>query len=322
MNLPWALHVMESRMRRAKRLVAHGSPQAKGYEEYIAHLRCVDTDLPRGVVNLTVDLELGCGRSKGTTERAEVCRGRTAREVLPEFLRLTETYAIPVTFAVCGHLFLNECAEGSHYVPSPEAYGRSDSLPHRWGRAEENPLIHAPDLVERILESRGAQHEIASHGFLHVNFGVCDEAIARQELEAFAHAGSRYSVKATTFIFPDNRPGHLDLLKESGYEAYRSDALGPIGLDGHGLLRIPVGLWLSPFVATEDELAALLALARDRRAFVHLWLHLAEFKYGPEQLTHCLSPLFRILQEGRETGALELRTLAEVNALWRSLRGA
>jgi len=318
MSISKSFYYLELSLRRLKRRVSYGHPQAKSFREYLNYLPKTAADYPTGTVNITVDFELACGRSKATSLDVEMKRGRVARDVFEEFVHLSEVYAIPITFAVTGHLFLDSCEEGSHYLPPPSAYGRKECPQHLWSNRHENPYTYAPDLIERILNSKNVVHEIASHGFLHVNFALCDEAIARNELEAFQRAAGKFGVVASTFIYPDNDLGHLHLLKEFGYRSYRHHTNGQIALDSLGLLRVPLGLWLSPFVATTDELEHMLELICRRKTFAHLWMHLAEFEYGSHQVTSFLTPLFRAINSARERGALISQTIAGFDKVWRT----
>ena len=321
MNLAKTLHYFEFYGRRLKRRVSHGYPQPTFFRHYLVHLTNVGDRFSQGIVNVTVDLELACGRSQATTLQVEKRRGQIARRVFMDFMRLADEYTIPITFAASGHLFLDSCQEGSHYLPPASAYGRSDCPEHAWSSRDVDKYTYAPDLIERILKTKRVIHEIASHGFLHVNFAFCDEAVARKELEAYQHAASRFGIRATTFIFPDNQPGHLPLLKEFGYKSYRHHTNGELALDTNGLLRVPTGLWLSPYAANAKELALLIDLVCEKKVFAHLWMHLAEFEYGFDQLHHVLSPLFGAICSARERGVLNIHTLAGVSQLWRTIHG-
>lgn len=179
-----------------------------------------------GSVVISVDAELAWGFH----DLPEPPRRRieAARPAWSRLLEAFETFSVPATWAVVGHLFLEEC-DGAHQAHP----GSPGWLRERWferdpgGRAEEHDAWFAPDLVRAIQEARPA-HEIACHGFSHVEFG--DPATTRElavaEVEASIEAAASMDVSLHSFVFPRNNVGHRDVLASYGFTSYRGTRPG------------------------------------------------------------------------------------------------
>src|SRR5262249_40933587 len=76
--------------------------------------------------------------------------------------------------------------------------------------------------VEKIRTCAVPQ-EIGSHGFAHVIFGDpgCSRATAESEIAACIRLARAMGIEMSSFAFPRNRVGHLDVLRSFGFECYR-----------------------------------------------------------------------------------------------------
>lgn len=152
--------------------------------------------------------------------------GTEFRRVVRALLDLLDEYSIPATWAVVGHLFLEECKrhdEGELQLAKP-----SHSWFPDWYRNDPasnmlaDPGWYSPDVIDAI-QSATTRHEIASHSFSHCIFGDtgCGHQVAVSELLACQKLAEKRGIDLRSFVFPRNSVGHLDVLKEYGYTCYR-----------------------------------------------------------------------------------------------------
>ena len=288
------------------------------------------------IINITVDFELAWniasrivdGRRIHSKSHKQVLQeARAARECLEPFAELCEQYDVPVTFACVGHLFLTACRAGSDgkahsEMPRfcPDWWPGGDWLSQDpAGDAATYPFWYAPDLIRRILNSP-VKHEIGCHTFSHVDLSdpACTAEIAEAEINAFFRAAKDFGIdRYVTFIFPRDRPGHYNLLAKHGFIIYRDKELPHAGcIKQNGLLGIPGGLHLNPTILSSADVIAAARLAAERRAFLHMSMHLCEFPGGPRQLRAFFNPLFGELAKLRSSEQVKVLTLEELVAQW------
>ena len=172
-----------------------------------------------GSVVLSLDAELGWGfhdQKSPPTDRAERARAGWKR-----LIDCFEEAAVPATWAIVGHLFLDDC-DGEH--ASHPASG--DWFASERGRWRSRPdLRFGEGLIGRI-EGSPIAHEIGSHSFSHVVFGDADttRTLAAAEIDASVELARERGVSLSSFVYPRNRVGHRDTLAEGGFVCYRGRA--------------------------------------------------------------------------------------------------
>jgi len=172
----------------------------------------VHLDQPKLVIS--VDTELAWGfhhRDNPPKERIE-----GARSSLTKILDLFDEYEIPATWAVVGHLFLDRC-DGIH---KDHSVGKNWFQKDPGGTIAENPNWFGTDLIKQILKAE-IEHEIGCHSFSHVEFDSVEREIAESELQLSIFAADKIDIDLESFVFPKNKIGHRDLLKEYGFTSYR-----------------------------------------------------------------------------------------------------
>lgn len=302
--------------RRLARFARTGSSSSRDYVECRRSIESGEENGDGGTVCLSVDFELAWSRARrgeGCTSREESAeRALRARDALPALLALCEAYRIPATFAVVGHVALDAC--DLHRPPPafrPPWFGEDWFAVCAQGGLAAGRDFLAPDLVRQILGSP-AGHELASHGFSHVD--LSDDAttpeVARFEIEESARILRGLDPRVSTFIFPKNRPAHLEVLARAGFKAYRTREQAPLSRDSHGLWRFPLGLWLSPEALSPGEVVSLIDLAARRRRLLGLWCHLYEFE-GPEKLRALFEPVFEAVRSAPGMAARTMRAVVE-----------
>lgn len=169
-----------------------------------------------GTITISLDAELWWGfhdLARPPTERIE-----SARDGWLKLIDLFEEFDIPATWAIVGHLFLEEC-DGIHADHlAPEGWFDRDP----GGVASRESLWFAPALIQQLLDSN-VDHEIAAHGFSHLEFGDdrTTEEMAISELQACKEVAAEWNVDLTSFVFPRNNIGHREVLADHGFSCYR-----------------------------------------------------------------------------------------------------
>jgi hypothetical protein len=301
--------------------------------------------LDRGVLVVSIDTELSWGlvhRNRGAEYD-----GRSERAHIDRLLGLMDTYEIPATWAIVGHLFLDSCAPVDG-VKHPEivrpAYEWMDG---DWFDqdpcldAERAPTWYAPDLVDRILAS-SVRHEIASHSFSHVVVGDpgCSDACLDSELKACRQLAAARGIELDSMIFPTNSVGHLEVVRRNGFLAYRSrrpalpaasalkrrvrkaaDQLVP-RRSSAAFPEYADGLWNLPQtlkLLVEDggargqlkrrQLTRRLRQAVRLGALFHPYFHPTDLTTNPELAFRTMEGLFRESARLRDAGKLETLTM-------------
>mgnify|MGYP006278330779 FL=1 len=215
-----------------------------------------------GTVVISVDAELGWNGHDHDRPPAKV---EDARDGWRFVCDLFDTFDLPATWAVAGHLLLDEC-DGRHedHPLGPSWFARERTT---W--ADRPDLRFADGLIERVLESSPA-HEIGCLGFSNVDFGAPETSTetARAELQAASDAARRRGLDLSSFVFPHNRVGHRGELAAAGFDCYRGVVPGQAGrhrklvdamvgtpaprlvtpaVDDWGLVNIPASLYLFAF---------------------------------------------------------------------------
>lgn len=134
--------------------------------------------MKKATVSLSMEIELGWGMDTPEKLRNRLSDGRKREtQYLEEILTVCDNLGIPFTFAVVGHLLLDEC-DGTH-----GRYGRIGPFGNDPGtEVRQDPNFYAPDLVEKIRDAK-VQHEIGTHTFSHINCLDEDDERIRWEFD-------------------------------------------------------------------------------------------------------------------------------------------
>lgn len=186
-----------------------------------------------GVLIISVDLELAWGfnyellkASKTASRYLKIIR-ESSRRNIRKLLGFFERFEIPVTWGVVGHLFLGSCSRGNDGRPHPDMPRPETDANTDWyyndpcTDLQRDPQWFGADIIEQLLVSN-VEHEIASHSFSHVDFSSCSSEVALAEVRKSKDLMEKLcGVTPRCFIFPKSRVGHLEVLKNNGFEAFR-----------------------------------------------------------------------------------------------------
>ncbi|WP_324760525.1 polysaccharide deacetylase family protein [Haloarcula sp. GH36] len=291
---------------------------------------------------ISIDAELAWGfhdLSEFPTDRIE-----TGRDGWSWLLDCLNEHSIPATWAVVGHLMLDDC-DGVH-ADLPSIDGWFDHERDRW--SDRSDLRFSPDLVDDVVQSE-TDHEIASHTFSHVLFDDprVTERIARSELDAAVEAANRFGIDYETLIFPRNAVGYRELLDEFGFTCYRSRRPRPSStpgriaekllaavdpnhlnlitptVDEYGLVDVPPSLYLFGFEGWPRQVAGTVGVdpivrqakrgidrASRTDGLFHVWLHPNDI--CTEQDERRIASIVAYAAQKRDTTSLSVETMATV----------
>jgi peptidoglycan/xylan/chitin deacetylase (PgdA/CDA1 family) len=221
--------------------------------------------MPVGSVVVSVDAELGWGHHDIPDPPMDRTEG--ARAGWSHLVDLFDRYEVPATWAVVGHLFLDDC-DGVH---------ADHPAPTGWFARERGEWQSRPDLrfgrgLVEDLQDADADHDVGCHTFSHVEFGDPDtsrELAAAEVRESLAAARDR-DLEMRSFVFPRNNVGHRSVLAAAPLICYRGvSPVSPQGrlrplrklsravrgypllveptMDDHGLVNVPASLYLFGF---------------------------------------------------------------------------
>ncbi|WP_114576527.1 polysaccharide deacetylase family protein [Saliphagus sp. LR7] len=290
-----------------------------------------------GSLVISIDAELGWGfHDLADPPESRVESGRRGWRRL---LALLDRFDVPATWAVVSHLMLDRC-DGRHADhPAPPGWFERE----RGAWADRPDLRFAPDLVAGILAA-DPDHELAAHSFSHVLFGDPETTpeIAREEYERSREIAARWGLVVDSFVYPRNDVGHLDVLADCGFRAYRGRSPTPEGIRGvadaairdrsslvhprideFGLVSIPASLFAFGFEGRLRSIAESVwtdpIVARARRGIdraatddgvFHLWLHPNNLRATRDD--DRMAAILEYAAEVRAESALEIETMGEV----------
>ncbi len=188
----------------------------------------MDIDFKRGIFILSLDTELAWGSVHGGTLAQRETLFQKTRPCINRLLQLLETYQIHATWAVVGHLFLDQC-KPVNGIKHPEIVRpKYNWFPDDWflidpcSRLEDAPIWYGRDIIQQIKNCKITQ-EIGCHTFSHVVVGDpgCSRECFASELRACRIEAEKVGVTLQSFVFPRNSLGHLDVLAEAGFVVFR-----------------------------------------------------------------------------------------------------
>jgi len=281
----------------------------------------------------SIDLELAWGVwDRPRPEDLDRAR-ELERPIVQRLLTLFDRYEIAATWAVVGAMFDDD--------PPAPPMGPTDA----WS---------APELVDAIADAR-VDHEIGTHSYAHVYFDAISAAEAAEDLERAASAHRKRDLAAPrSMVFPRNKVGHLDVLRRSGIEVFRSVDAGLLALcsaraprlrpvvnladkmtpvpaptvlpiaHAEGFVEVPSSLLLigrnglrravRPRVM-DAKMAATLELAARRNRIFHLWFHPSNFYFDTETQFGIFERALRRVARMRDAGRLDVGTMGELASL-------
>lgn len=213
-----------------------------------------------GTLVVSLNLELSWGAQNDDA----IGRADRDRAACDRLQNLFDDLRVPVTWAVVGHLLLDDC-NGTHPDhPASDDWFADDP----GGTAADDSHRFAPDLVAN-LRAADVDHEVAIQPFSHAAFDSISREQAVAELDASLRAADRQGLDVDSFVFPRNAIDHREVLADRGLACYRGptpsrrsststdvidEALDVVfgstppvvrpAIDEHGLVEVPSSFYL------------------------------------------------------------------------------
>ena len=296
--------------------------------------------LDKPIFIISLDIELIWGYiSEPTHKSISLMKndGNKVRGCIDILLNLFKKHNIPATWAVVGHLFLDhcECEDGIPHKDMPrfkEDWYFADPCTD----IQKDPLYYGKDIVEKIVSNR-IEHEIGYHSFSHVVFSECSREVAEAEIKIGNKLAKDFGIALKSFVFPENKIGHIDVLKENGFKIYRGENLGRYdsnqrflvrkfngGIDKiiappaelkwmNGIWEIPSSMYFcDPQIKFSVLPRAKIGLYRamiSKKVF-HIWLHPHNLLLYPS-LKEYLDKFLGVVAKKRDEGKIEVMTMGE-----------
>ena len=284
----------------------------------------LDTELIWGIIHTDAD-------ASSLINDEKHCRG-----AIDTLLNLFEKHNIPATWAIVGHLFLDHCEKDGGIPHKDMPRFKED-----WYSCDpctdirRDPLYYGKDIVEKIISSP-VRHEIGYHSFSHVIFSECSREVADAEIKMGSKLAKEFDITLKSFVFPQDKIGHLGVLKENGFRIYRGEIFKrgnmnqrvPIRkINGivdliiaksvkprmiEGIFEIPSSMLFSalfPFTYSLLPRAKIgMYRAMISNKVFHVWLHPQNLLYQPS-LAKNLDKLLAFVAKKREAGKIEVMTM-------------
>lgn len=296
---------------------------------------------PIFIMSLDCELLWGAVQHPNTrgakTLRSDPRAGRGAVDFL---LNIFEKYNIPATWAILGHLFLDSC-NCENGIPHQNMPRFKDD----WfscdpcNNIDRAPLYYGRDIVDKILSSP-VKHEIGLHSFSHVPFSECSRDVAEAEVREGIMAAKKLGIAVKSFVFPYNTVGHVDVLRDNGFEIYRGQNIeGPKANQSFftrsikrvvdrmiawpvepkwsdGIWELPSSAYLSPPLFPYTLLPKVkrgISQAIRLKRISHIFLHPHDLLAYPS-LEKILEEVLTFVAQNRDQGKLQVMTMAELAA--------
>ncbi len=280
----------------------------------------------RAAVSISADFEMAWAwRGEGL----ELARQKAMieRQNIAPILALLEEFAIPITWATVGHLFLDECASGPSGVghpdmPRPTKYAwEGDWYVHDpCSNVKKDPLWYAPDLIQQILDDR-IGHEIGTHSFSHINFSrqSSTEELVRRELEKCAEVMAPFGLIPRSLVFPHNvmEYSHLATLAACGLTAVRHRdervRLSYPERTASGVYRIyeSMNLRVAKYYDYAQKAKIFIDRATERHAAYSIWFHPSD---PISVFNNQFRAILRLIDAERRNGRLWVATMHDIAA--------
>ncbi len=187
--------------------------------------------LPNGIFVLSIDTEL-CWGVVDKPDRLDknIKYYEQSRDCIVDILKLLEKYNISATWAIVGHLFLEECVSenGQKHSDIPRStypwYSKDWFEESPCSNCREAPLWYGQDIIEKIMNCSVYQ-EIASHSFAHIPYGDINtkRITVQADLANCVFEAQKLNLELKSFVYPRNNVGYIDELSNFGFKAYRGE---------------------------------------------------------------------------------------------------
>jgi peptidoglycan/xylan/chitin deacetylase (PgdA/CDA1 family) len=305
--------------------------------------------LNKGIFCISIDTEMLWGRHD-LDYQPFIERVQKERKIIERLLKLFERNQIDATWAIVGHLFLDQCKKENGVTHKDMVRPKYNWVSGDWLKNDPNtnlkidPEWYGTDIVKLIQKNK--TQEIGSHSFSHVIFGNsgCSVKCADSEIRESVKLAKQFKINFLSFVYPRNSVGYLSLLKKYGFKVYRGpddyqfNTAGWLGkllmlLDlvlliphasipkSHdGLLEIPGNMYLlsnrgwrrylPSFFRIWKAKLSLKKAINERKVF-HLWFHPTDLADNTEEIFKSLEEITAYAKKEQDKGNLDILSMGE-----------
>jgi peptidoglycan/xylan/chitin deacetylase (PgdA/CDA1 family) len=181
--------------------------------------------IDKAIFIISLDTELAWG-TRGSKKYLE--HYQETRKIIDRLLNLFNKYEIKATWAMVGHLFLDQCKKIDGVVHPEIIRPQYKWLHGDWfdvdpsSNLDSAPEWYGKDIVEKIINCLVKQ-EIGCHTFSHIDVkdNGCNRDCFTSELKKCRDLAQSFGLELKSFVFPKNKVANIDLLKEFGYLCFR-----------------------------------------------------------------------------------------------------
>ncbi len=246
--------------------------------------------LENGVFIISIDVDVGSKKlgviNKGENDAnvnryiSEYSVGEIEEQALPLFVDLFDDFEIPVTFAIRGQ------------------------------------ITEVDDSIVKLLRKSPVKYDIGAHGYYHRHFTNLSHNEAENELNMLSVSMKKLGIIPRSFVFPNNRVAHLNLLEKYGYKCYRShgDFMNDcMYIEKQGRLydihpSSYLGQGINPIL-----LKKIVDIAIAKKLPFHIWFHIWNFGETNESIQRSIKkmllPLLNYAKKREKTGELKFETM-------------
>lgn len=261
--------------------------------------------MKKGIFCISIDTELLWGRKDLPNSDYYKKLVKKEPQIIKEILGIFSKYNIHATWATVGKILEKN---------SSEWYGKN--------------------LVELIKKTNG--QEIGGHTYSHKTFTQISKLRAQKELKAQRDIFKNHGFSITSFVFPQNKIKHLNLLSKYGIKQYRgkdiheNELLLPkippvfVPIKKDGCININGSIYfvsargprkyIPPGLRYHKCLWGINRAIKEKKIF-HLWFHPMDFTVNPKPLLKELEMICSYAKNKSDKGLLDLKNMQEIGLL-------
>jgi peptidoglycan/xylan/chitin deacetylase (PgdA/CDA1 family) len=180
--------------------------------------------------------------------------GPKVRKTINYLLKLFNENNIAATWAVVGHLFLEECEKEKCITwKNINEFGyKKEWYLDPYSNLKKSPLFYGKDIVETILNSK-IEQEIGYHSYSHPRFIEIPKEMAEIEIKQSKQIEKQWNIKLKSFVFPRNEIAYVDILKKYDFKIYRGKNAGIYNPEESNIVMRKMKAGISKILASPVE---------------------------------------------------------------------
>lgn len=309
----------------------------------------ISLDQNIGVFCISLDTELIWGRHDLNYQPfLKYIEGE--RKIIKILLEMFDKNSIPATWAIVGHLFLEQCQTNRGLKHKEIVRPKFSWVKGDWFKNDpatsfkKNPDWYGPDIIRLIKKYRN--QDIGSHSFSHLIFGDkgCSRKCAESDIRKCVEQALNFNLNFTSFVFPRNKIGHLDVLKKYNFKVYRGAQKKLLSLPNflaktlelldyflmiphttkvtkeNGLINVPSTMYyisargFRKFIPVKIRVLkakmGILKAIRKKQVF-HLWFHPYDLKDADGSLIKGFKEIIDFVSKKQQEGKIEIKNLKQ-----------